>query len=155
MKIELSAERLRDAYDSATKNNGLIELCKKIRQGGSFKRQEVGNILDGLSEDWEKIPKASGHKEYKNSITGIVIGFQNHSSGKDSVVSPRILNTLLDQIQLHLNILCNVIFDYRSNNWKNPPVYPQALSNLSFFKKNRKSIMDSEVKNLQQNVNTP
>jgi len=72
--------------------------------------------------DWKRVDNATGHCTYKNQVTGITISFQGHVGGRsDPTIKKHIADKILDDVQLHMNILCNVIFCYIHQNWRQAP----------------------------------
>jgi len=128
----MSVELLRASYQDAIRKNGLIDFTIKIRgpkNDFSGKYQIKQYDLDTLFSKivWHDEEKTGGHKKFIHKITNIVIEHKNH--GKNTV-DPGAALTIYDQVQKHLNILCNDIFDYKENNWKTEPDYNKALLNL-------------------------
>ena len=74
---------------------------------------------------WKQVTTGNGHAAFKHEITGVVIGFQNHGG---SIMNPKHVVALREGVQTHLNILCNDIFKYTSNNWKSAPDYKASLT---------------------------
>jgi len=92
-------------------------------------------------EDWHKRPAASGHVTFINSVTSMKVCAIPHAGE----LKPGVKQNLLQQIQKHLNILCNDIFMYKTNNWRKDPDYKQAVANdlkrLAALQKRSKSAL--------------
>lgn len=114
--------QLQECYKNAT--NSLIGYTEDVRteendNSGkySIKTSQVNKLF--ASPVWEEKKAASGHRKFKNAVTKIVVEYAAHQ--KD--IDPGAAETILDQVQEHLNILNNVIFDYKTRNFKKEPDY--------------------------------
>jgi hypothetical protein len=128
---------LKSAYRDALSKE--IPFVCALRDPGalhSIKKRDLTSLFTSLPL-WEQPSKgASGHVVFKNKVTGVVVGFQGHSTrGKDSVPSTGILKEVLGKLQLHLNILGNDVFGYIHRNYKKEPDYKIALKNVRSLKK--------------------
>ncbi|HEU64397.1 MAG: hypothetical protein KR126chlam4_01176 [Candidatus Anoxychlamydiales bacterium] len=131
----MSVALLRESYLDTTRKNGLIDFTKKVRgQKNDFsgKYQIKLNDLDTLFSDtvWEDERKKGGHRKLINRVTRIVIEYKHH--GKNTV-DPGAAKDIFDQVQLHLDILCDQIFAYSGSKWGNKPNYEKASTNLSRY----------------------
>ncbi|NGX33017.1 MAG: hypothetical protein K1060chlam4_01076 [Candidatus Anoxychlamydiales bacterium] len=125
----------KDSYLDATRKNGLIEFTQTVRgpkNDFSGKYLIKLNDLDTLFSDtvWQDERKKGGHRKLINRVTKIVIEYKHH--GK-TTVDPGAIREIYDQVQQHLNILCNDIFAYKLNNWNQEPNYEKALTNLEGY----------------------
>ncbi len=128
----MSVELLKESYLDATRKKGLIDFTKTVRSPKndfSGKYHIKLNDLDTLFSRtlWHDAGKIGGHKKLTHKITQIVIEYKHH--GKNTV-APVAVKDIYDQVQAHLNILCNDIFAYQKNNWQQEPNYEEALTNL-------------------------
>lgn len=122
---------LKDSYEEATGRNGLIEFTKEIRGENnnlsgkySLKTNRVNRMFSLYG--WEESRHASGHRKLIHKITKVVIEYSNHQQQVD----PGAAESILNSVQHHLNILCNDIFKYQSNNWKKEPNFVTAAKEL-------------------------
>lgn len=129
---DIKQEDLEQAYLSATKV--LIPLTDELRRSSQEKRthDDMITAFSSCGKDWHQLKTKSGHVEFKNIVTGVVIGFSGHK--KDGTLNNQEKSQHLGLIQEHLNILCNIIFAYDHENWKSKPNYPTALNNYAFWK---------------------
>lgn len=133
MQADLPLHDLRIAYEEATKPNGLISLLAHLREPNkkyTVKKTDIYNIFKNCPL-WEEQDTKSGHVKFKHKITQIVIGYQNHGG---PTMDPGGADQLLNNVQTHLNIMCNDIFHYTVGNWKTEPNYQQAAANLAHWK---------------------
>lgn len=112
----------------------LIPLVTELRGSDpDIKINDLNNCfrksVEGAGE-WEPDHKG-GHKKFKHKVTHIVVEYQAHSSSKDRTVKAHIQVQILNQVQAHLNILCNDIFQYRFQNWKHAPDFNTSLVNYN------------------------
>lgn len=110
----------------------LIPFTAKVRTPKndlSGKYSVSGKELDSLFSSilWAS-KDASGHRKLKNRITGVVIEYKNHD--KKGGIDPGAILTILNQVQTHLNILCNDVFCYTKRHWKTVPDYEAAAKRL-------------------------
>ncbi len=120
----MTVQTLQMAYAEA--RNVLIDLVEHLRNDEAKYNTHRHEMLALFQSQplWKQIPTGSGHATFKHQITGVVIGFQAHGS---STLNPKHVVALRDCVQTHLNILCNDIFKYTSNNWKSAPDYNASL----------------------------
>lgn len=121
---------LQTAYLEATNPNGLINLLAKLREPDEKYKTKKTTIYAIFSNCplWEEEMTKSGHVKFKHKITQVVIGYQNHG---DAELDPGGVVSLLKEVQRHLNILCNDIFNYQRNNWKYEPNWAEAEQRLA------------------------
>lgn len=131
----MQPSELQIAFREATCPNGLIELLETLRKPDEKYKTKKDTIYAIFSNCplWEEEKTKSGHVKFKHKITQVVIGYQNHG---DSKLDPGGAVTLLDEVQKHLNILCNRIFMYERNHWKYEPNWAQAEQNLALWRQN-------------------
>ena len=117
-------ERMLEAsYKEATCKDGLIDFTARIRGDDTAKYSIKRTDLNHLFERSLWIPNHSGgHKEWKHPVTHVVVEYVDRH--KD--IDPGAVTTILEQVQKHLNILCNDIFRYTTDNWKEEPNYREA-----------------------------
>lgn len=118
---------LQNCYALSTCKGGLIDLTKSLRDDRSQIKIHDLKTLFADSTQWIKTPQASGHCKFQNKVTNVIVEFPGHTGKKDSIIYGKIRVQLLEQVQKHLNILCNIIFKYSLNNWKKAPRYPDSL----------------------------
>jgi hypothetical protein len=115
---------LQCAYDEVIRNNGLIELTMCLRNEKAIKKDRVQQLFENLPL-WEKVRQANGHATYKNGLTGIVIGLQAHGNNE---IWGQHADSLLQAVQEHMNILHNIVFQFKPRGWRhNQPNYPASL----------------------------
>lgn len=134
----MQPSELQQAYQEATRNNGLIELIATLRQPNekyTTKKDTIYSIFKN-SLLWDEEETKNGHVKFKHRITQIVIGYQNHGG---STMDPGGVDTLTKLLQEHLNILANDIFKYTVNHWKEEPNWNQAEQNLATWRIQRKN----------------
>jgi len=85
---------------------------------------------------WIKQKKADGHLTFAHKVTKVTVGYQAHSSSKDTTVSANIMGTLLDGVQKHINILGNDIFGSTTGSWSVVPNYTKALNRYNSLHNN-------------------
>lgn len=129
----IEIKTLQDAYISVTKDGGLIDFVKQLRDAGDEKltHNQMIQLFEGLP-DWEKPKKRSGHVDFKNKVTGFKIGFSGHKN--DGTLNAPEKKDYLNIVQEHINILGNTIFSYSQYNWKTVPDYRQAQRNYTAWK---------------------
>lgn len=121
---------LQVAFREATSPNGLIQLLATLREpDAKYKtKKDVIYAIFSNCPLWEEEKTKSGHVKFKHKITQIVIGYQNHG---ETTLDPGGVVVLIDEVQKHLNILCNEVFMYERNHWKYEPNWQQAEQNLA------------------------
>ncbi|MEI8301254.1 MAG: hypothetical protein WCG10_06585 [Chlamydiota bacterium] len=135
---QLCEKALRECYHDATCKGGLIEFTQQIRtyennfQGKYSVTQE--DLTKLFSEKvWRDCKKVGGHRKIENIVTGTVIEYANHDNSRG--IDPGAVMTIFSAVQEHLNILCNQIFAYKINNWKNEPDYLASVERFIALKK--------------------
>lgn len=119
----VSINDLQSSYKDAIRKDGMIDLVS-LPQESTLK---IKNLKSYFSNPlWEKSTQSTGHCKLTHKVTKVVVSYQNHGP---EAIAPHIQSQILDQTQVHLNILCNQIFKYTSRNWKYEPNYQQALIN--------------------------
>ncbi len=128
---KITEELLAACYLDATRKGGLIEFTRDVRgedgkESGKYSIKQTD--LDTLFSKsvWNEQKTGSGHRKLKHIITGIVIEYADHKKEIDSGAA----KTILEQVQKHLNILCNEVFCYTTGNWKEEPDYSAVLLRL-------------------------
>ena len=119
--------QIQECYHNATSKNGLIDYTIEIRgpkNDNSGKYSEKTSRVNRLFQSaiWKEKKAASGHKKFENMITKIIVEYAAHQNMMD----PGAAETILNQVQEHLNILNNVIFAYTTENFKEEPDYQAA-----------------------------
>jgi hypothetical protein len=134
-------EFLVGSYQEAVKH--LIPFTAKVRTPNndlSGKYSVSSKELDRLFSEalWASKP-AGGHRKLINRLTRVVVEYKNHDT--KGGVDPGAVLTILDQVQKHLNILCNHVFCYSKKHWKTEPDYKVAAERLKklFNKQPRKA----------------
>ena len=89
---------------------------------------------------WERLDSRTGHRKVRHVVTKVMIEYQAHSHKLDKVVKKDIQKQIHDQVQTHLNILCNDIFGYTVGNWKQEPNFDQSLQNYIAWSSRRNGI---------------
>lgn len=118
---------LNDLSQSYTEALKLISWITELKTSEKhLKLQKIQGIFSNSSL-WEEQDKKSGHSKFIHKVTRVVVEFQSHCKGGDNVISPVIQNHISEQVQKHLNILCNEIFAYKNKNWKETPDYSSSL----------------------------
>lgn len=125
----IKSEDFKEAYESATRKNGLIPLMQELRN------KEKDIAIDTLNScfshpHWVDVKGPSGHRKIKNKITHVIIEYQNHGNAS---VATHIRKQVIDQLQTHLNILGDDIFKYKERNWKTLPNCEEALKNYEAY----------------------
>lgn len=131
----ISTENLQSCYTEAV--NKLIPFTREARTGTNFKIDRMNHLFENAN--WKQLGKKSGHIKFKNQVTDVIVEFQNHTGRGDNVIKPTIQLQVLNQVQTHLNILCNFIFRYRVSNWKDKPDYNRALLNYQEWVKTKEA----------------
>jgi len=118
------------SYIDVTQRNGLIEFTKKVwgpdkDQKGkySIKQQDLDNLFS--DSVWKIEKKPGGHRKLSHKVTNIVVEYKAHDNRNN--MDPGAVIKILDQVQKHLNILCDDIFAYSSENWKDEPDYDASV----------------------------
>jgi hypothetical protein len=131
--LEHCEQDLRNCYRDATRKGGLIDFSRKVRTDAndlsgkySIHRDDIAALFS--ASVWRDCKKAGGHRKVANIVTGVIIEYPNHHN--QSGIDPGVVETLLDRICKHLNILSNTVFDYRTHNWKYEPDYVASARRL-------------------------
>ncbi len=126
LTIKQRQDLLREAYHEVTRNNGLRDFILEVRTRNndlsgkySVKQARLATLFSNVI--WREMPKG-GHRKIKNVITGVVIEYSNHQKKID----PGAVETILETLQRHLNMLGNKFFTYHQNNFKDEPDYLKA-----------------------------
>lgn len=131
--MQLDPQLFQVAYEEV-KLHGINHLVTELRENPlkqhQIKRKALTNLFKNLPL-WERQNQSSGHVTFKHKITGIVVGFQNHSgkNNKETKIHQDQAVALMNNLQEHMNILGNEIFKYTTHNWKTTPNYDLALTN--------------------------
>jgi len=123
MTSPITFNDLEIAYTEATRNHGIIDLVHDLRDRNThLKLRDLNGYFN--TPLWSSRGQASGHCKFVHKVTKVIIEYQNHGSED---VAAHIQKQILEQAQIHLNILCNDIFKYREHHWKTKPDYNRAL----------------------------
>lgn len=134
----MQPSELQQAYQEATRNNGLVELMATLREPKKkykTKKDDIYSIFKN-SPLWDEEETKNGHVKFKHRITQIVIGYQNHGG---PTMDAGGVDTLTKLLQDHLNILANNIFQFTANHWKQQPDWPASERNLATWRIQRKN----------------
>ena len=125
--MPVTLDDLKNCYFEA--KNKLIPLTEKLRNDKKLKIDDLQTLFNN-STLWISKSNSSGHKKFKHKVSGTIVEYQAHSSSNDTIIASHIQNQILNQVQTHLNHLCNDIFEYKTNNWKYEPNYRNALTKI-------------------------
>ena len=155
--------RLRQAYQSVQQYLiGLVRFLRlpeehqlRAKNGCGMRPMRTPKLHKDLMKllkackDWSIRPGASGHMTFVNSVTGITVCAIHHAGELNNAAKKK----LMERIQEHMNILCNDVFMYKTNNWVNEPDYKQAVVNdqkrLASLRKESKSALPKVSPGLQ------
>lgn len=123
----ITTEILKHSYFEATQKDGLIDLTKQLRDKSA--KLKINDLHAHFSKAslWTSTKQATGHCKFTHKVTGVIVEYQGHNSSKDTTIYHKIQDQILNQVQKHLNILCNDIFQYKLNNWKKEPDLVESL----------------------------
>lgn len=128
--LKQQTDLLKDSYLDATRKDGLIDFTIQVHTGKySVKQADLDNLF--TKTVWIDQKVKGGHRKLENAVTKIVVEYSNHA--KD--IDPGAAETILNQVQEHLNILCNEIFRYEKDNWKVDPDYGVSVERWLKWKK--------------------
>jgi uncharacterized protein YjdB len=123
-------QHLQNSYYDATRKGGLIDFTRQVRTekkdlSGKYTINQ-DNLANLFSKTvWHTIKTRNGHRKLENIVTGIVVEYRNHDN--KGGIDPGAAETIFYQVQEHLNILCNQIYNYTNNNWTYQPDYPASV----------------------------
>lgn len=119
---------LQASYHEATKNNGIIDLLKRLRDPSVvIKADELASCFNSIQ--WN-VRYVGGHRILTHRVTKEVISYQAHD-GQD--VKMGIRKDILEKTQKHMDILCDHIFKFSTHKWNNVPNYNEALQNYNAY----------------------
>lgn len=113
----------------------LIPLLIDLRtEDYRVKRSELDSSFTKTA-GWEK-KDSGGHAKFQHKVTHIIVEYQSHGP---QTIKKNIQNQVLENVQNHMNILANEIFQYQSRNWKDEPNYETALRNYHIWENIRRN----------------
>jgi hypothetical protein len=132
MTSPVTPATLQTAFTEVTKANGLSKYVSKLRENHrerfNTKRKDLLNMFENM-ELWKRTDNADGHAAFEHTITHVRVGFQRHGNGSEIPAAQAM--DVMEQLQIHINILGNEIFRYRTASWKTVPDFNESVKNYA------------------------